>query len=87
MSREPADGIDELRDAVRRLLRERSPLSSAHAAYDAGAGLDRDLWRRLGELGLTGMAVPEQLGGAGAGQGLWPGRGPSPLGCRRGPPG
>jgi alkylation response protein AidB-like acyl-CoA dehydrogenase len=67
MSREPADEIDELRDAVRRLLRERSPLSSAHAAYDAGAGLDRDLWRRLGELGLTGLAVPEQLGGAGAG--------------------
>jgi alkylation response protein AidB-like acyl-CoA dehydrogenase len=67
MSGGPADATEELRDTVRRLLRERSPLSSAHAAYDAGAGLDRDLWRRLAELGLTGLAVPEQLGGAGAG--------------------
>jgi alkylation response protein AidB-like acyl-CoA dehydrogenase len=61
------DALEELRDTVRRLLRERSPLSSAHAAYDDDAGLDSDLWRRLAELGLTGLPVPEHLGGAGAG--------------------
>lgn len=61
------DALGELRDTVRRLLRERSPLSSAHAAYDGDAGPDLDLWRRLAELGLTGLPVPEHLGGAGAG--------------------
>ena len=57
------DAIEELRGTLRRLLRERSPLSSAHAAYDGDAGLDLDLWRRLAELGLTGLPVPEHLGG------------------------
>jgi len=61
------DALTELRDTVRRLLRERSPLSSAHATYDGTAGPDLDLFRRLAELGLTGLPVPEHLGGAGAG--------------------
>src|SRR5581483_9141722 len=28
---------------------------------------DRDLWRRLADAGITGIAVPEEFGGAGLG--------------------
>ena len=30
-------------------------------------GLDRSLWRELTEMGITGMAIPEEYGGAGYG--------------------
>lgn len=36
-------------------------------AWGARPRLDRDLWKRLAELGLLGLAVPEECGGAGAG--------------------
>jgi alkylation response protein AidB-like acyl-CoA dehydrogenase len=59
----------ELRDSVRRLLRDKAPLSAvrdgADSGADSGTGFDRDLWRRLTELGLTALAVPEKYDGLG----------------------
>ena len=36
------------------------------AAWDREHGFPRELLRKLGELGLMGVCVPEELGGAGA---------------------
>lgn len=63
----PTPEQDELRAAVRALLDKQAP-RAVRAAVDDHAPDDRDLWRRLGtELGVLGLAVPEELGGAGAG--------------------
>ncbi|GGS51304.1 acyl-CoA dehydrogenase [Planobispora rosea] len=58
----------ELREAVRGFLAAASPLSAVRTAMDSEAGHDPAVYRRLaGELGLTGLIVPEEYGGAGAG--------------------
>ena len=69
---------DELRDTVRALLRERSPSCEVRRLMEGGlteAGLteagqcrDDELWALLtGQLGLSGIAVPDRYGGAGYG--------------------
>ncbi|PJN95828.1 acyl-CoA dehydrogenase [Amaricoccus sp. HAR-UPW-R2A-40] len=59
------EDLDALRDLVRSWAQERvAPLA---------AGIDRDnvfpapLWREMGDLGLLGITVPEEYGGAGMG--------------------
>lgn len=53
-----------LRDTVRRFVADKvAPLD---AAADRDGRLPEDLWRSLGELGLTGLLVPSELGGGGA---------------------
>jgi alkylation response protein AidB-like acyl-CoA dehydrogenase len=46
-----------------------SELLSSHGrprdAYDGGSARDRNLWKRLCEVGIIGMGLPEGLGGAG----------------------
>jgi alkylation response protein AidB-like acyl-CoA dehydrogenase len=57
----------QLKGVVRSFLQTRCPLSTAsvEGATDAG---DRGIWSQLcGELGLVGLAVPEDFGGSGAG--------------------
>src|SRR5580693_200691 len=64
---------DELRDTVRAFLRERSPRREVRRLMEAGlteAGPCRDdeVWALLtGQLGLSGIAVPDRYGGAGYG--------------------
>ncbi|WP_326558054.1 acyl-CoA dehydrogenase family protein [Micromonospora sp. NBC_01796] len=59
---------EALRESVRALLRAHSPWSAVLARVDGVESYDPGLWRRLGtDLGLAGLAVPEALGGAGAG--------------------
>jgi alkylation response protein AidB-like acyl-CoA dehydrogenase len=57
----------ELTAVARRVLadRARDPLPPSWEAR--AAGLDRELWASLGELGLLGLGVPEDRGGSGAG--------------------
>ena len=55
----------DLRDTVRRLLRDRAPLAALREGADTGAGFDRKLWDQLAELGLTALAVPEEHEGLG----------------------
>ncbi|WP_377248041.1 acyl-CoA dehydrogenase family protein [Phytohabitans kaempferiae] len=52
-----------LRDAARDLLATHCPPGTVREAWD-GKPAD-GLWRRLADLGLTGAAVPEELGGLG----------------------
>jgi len=57
--------IDTVRDQVRRFADER--LAPRANEIDRTNVFPRDLWRELGELGLLGMTVPAEHGGAGLG--------------------
>ena len=60
--------VDDLRAAVRGFLQTRSPSSTVRTAMDSDTGYDAQVWRQLaGDMGLHGIAVPEEYGGAGAG--------------------
>ena len=57
--------VDALREAVRRFAQERiAPLA---AEIDRTNAFPEGLWRELGALGLLGVTVPEEMGGAGLG--------------------
>ena len=56
---------DMLRDMVRGLCSELSPLERVRELEDDPDGIHRELWQRLGELGLCGLMVPESAGGSG----------------------
>jgi alkylation response protein AidB-like acyl-CoA dehydrogenase len=58
-----------LRDSVRRLLSDKAPISYLRDDYDgAGDALGRDaVWDALRDMGVVGLLVPEEFGGAGMG--------------------
>ncbi|MBK0398031.1 isovaleryl-CoA dehydrogenase [Limibaculum sp. M0105] len=57
--------IEALREAVHRFAQERiAPLA---AEIDRTNEFPPHLWREMGEMGLLGITVPEELGGAGMG--------------------
>ncbi|AEB44629.1 acyl-CoA dehydrogenase family protein [Micromonospora maris] len=59
---------EALRDTVRALLAAHAPWQRTLAAVDGGDPYDATLWRRLvDQLGVTGLAVPAEHGGAAAG--------------------
>ena len=59
------DEIEALRDVVRRFATaEIAPMATG---IDQSNRFPRELWPRLGELGLLGLTVPETMGGAGMG--------------------
>ncbi|HJY58943.1 MAG TPA: acyl-CoA dehydrogenase family protein [Streptosporangiaceae bacterium] len=56
----------ELRESVRRFLTERAPLTRVRELMETADGTDPDVWRQASaQLGLAGIAVPEEYGGAG----------------------
>ncbi|MER5425210.1 acyl-CoA dehydrogenase family protein [Streptosporangium roseum] len=58
----------ELRGTVRSFLAAASPLPEVRRAAESESGYDPAVYRRLnGELGLAGLIVPQEYGGAGAG--------------------
>jgi alkylation response protein AidB-like acyl-CoA dehydrogenase len=57
----------ELRATAQTLLARESPSEKVRAVIADEPGFDRTLWDRLVELGWTGIHVPEQYGGIGAG--------------------
>ena len=57
------DEQEALRDTVRTLLTREGDTRSAMAS---SSGYDEKLWARLCDLGVAGLHVPEELGGAGA---------------------
>lgn len=59
---------DELRRSVRKYLEEKSPEAEVRRLMESDSGYDPAVWSQMaGELGLQGLAVPEDFGGSGAG--------------------
>ncbi len=56
----------EFRDAVTSLMRRRVSAAAVRAAWADPEQLSADLWSELAPLGVLGLVVPEELGGAGA---------------------
>ena len=59
----------EEQKAIRRRVRDfaHKEIAPGAAERDATGRFDYDLYRRLGNLGITGMTFPEEYGGTGAG--------------------
>ena len=62
-----SDEQKQLRDTARKFLAEKCPPKAVRAVIDGKAPYDRDLWKGLAEMGLLGVAIPEEYGGTGAG--------------------
>ena len=58
---------EALRAATRDLLARHGSEQAVRAAMEADSGYDPELWRRMAEVGLPALAVPEEFGGAGGG--------------------
>jgi alkylation response protein AidB-like acyl-CoA dehydrogenase len=59
---------EELREVVRRFLRDKSPEPEVRRLMQTAEGYDTAVWKQMAEqLGLQGLAIPEEFGGAGFG--------------------
>ena len=56
-----------IRENARTFLTERAGSAQLRAAFEQSGGYDAQLWRTMGELGWTGLAIPQAYGGAGLG--------------------
>jgi alkylation response protein AidB-like acyl-CoA dehydrogenase len=66
MNLELTDEQVALRDTTRRFLAEKAPISGhVRELLDDPTGVDEGVWRGLADLGITGLLVPEEYGGAG----------------------
>jgi alkylation response protein AidB-like acyl-CoA dehydrogenase len=61
------DDEEQFRDSVRRLVAERSPLPKLRELMSSGQPFDPDVWKQLSALGLAGLIIPAEHGGAEAG--------------------
>jgi len=55
-----------LRTAARTFLATECPKKKVRELEEAENGFDRDLWKKVADLGWTGLAIPETYGGSGA---------------------
>jgi alkylation response protein AidB-like acyl-CoA dehydrogenase len=61
------DEQDDLRESVRRFLADKSPISEVRRLMGTRPGYDPAVWDQLaGQLGLLGLAIPEEYGGSGS---------------------
>src|SRR5262245_15553115 len=54
-----------LRDTARGVCEQHSPMAVVRAMEDDPVGYPPELWKAFAELGLLGLTLPEQYGGAG----------------------
>jgi acyl-CoA dehydrogenase len=63
-----SDDQELLRDSVRRFLADRAPIGTyVRALLDGPENRTAEVWNALAELGVVGLLVPEEYGGAGMG--------------------
>lgn len=63
-----SDEQEEFRRTVRRFFEDTSPPGEVRRLMETEAGFDPSVWAKLsGNLGLTGIAIPEEYGGQGFG--------------------
>jgi alkylation response protein AidB-like acyl-CoA dehydrogenase len=61
-----SDEQEELRRSVRRFLADKSPSSEVRRLMESAEGYDAAVWTQMAaQLGLPGMAIPEEYGGSG----------------------
>ncbi len=53
-----------LEETVRSFLRDRVPIARVRELRDQGCPNDREIWKALAELGVTGVLIPEKHGGS-----------------------
>ena len=57
---------EELRRTVRQFLEAKSPETEVRRLMETAEGYDTSVWKQMGqELGLQGLAIPEEFGGQG----------------------
>jgi len=57
---------EELRKTVRAFLDAKSPETEVRRLMETADGYDAAVWSQMGEqMGLQGLAIPEQYGGSG----------------------
>jgi alkylation response protein AidB-like acyl-CoA dehydrogenase len=64
---ERSQEIGALCEAVRGLLAHVAGEREVRRSIESDSGYDRDLWRQLAEMGLTGISIPPVFGGLGLG--------------------
>ena len=57
----------DLRDAVADLMTKRSPEAEVRRLMAGDTGYDPAVWAQMAGMGLVGLTIPEEFGGAGAG--------------------
>jgi len=63
-----SDEQEELRKVVRQFLENKSPETAVRELMDTESGYDPEVWSQMAEqLGLQGLAIPEEYGGSGYG--------------------
>jgi alkylation response protein AidB-like acyl-CoA dehydrogenase len=62
-----SDDQEALRQSAREVLTDKAGPAGYRKALDSKTGTDEGLWKTVGELGWTGVAVDESLGGLGLG--------------------
>jgi alkylation response protein AidB-like acyl-CoA dehydrogenase len=67
MDLEPTDDQAALAAELARFLADRVTPEARRAAAERPGGVDRDLWRALGDMGTFALTVPEARGGVGLG--------------------
>ncbi len=60
-----SEDAEALRTSARKFLDAQSPRSAARAVMESDTGYDSALWRKIVELGWTGLRIPEAHGGLG----------------------
>ena len=65
MRLQPAQEVLDFAEAVRDLLARACDVDALRAAWDGDTGRVPGLWKRLAEIGVTGLTVPAEHGGAG----------------------
>ena len=61
-----SDDQKQLRDQARKFLTEKCSSKAVRVVLDGKAPYDKELWKGLAEMGFLGVAITEELGGAGA---------------------